>query len=134
MSRSILLLLMFGLAACSTHAAQRDPHLSLKKWGLAYCIAEHVEGGAGHGGAAMGGYFQLGSHESEEAYANVRWFFDDWVQERPAVPKTIPPLWVPASLTRPRRPAEPRSVKRTVSGGRPSKPRTAAWISFASVR
>ena len=64
MSRSTLLLLMFGLAACSTHAAQRP------------------------GSAAMGGYFQLGSHESEEAYANVRRFFDEWVAERPAVPKT----------------------------------------------
>ena len=88
MSRSILLLLMFGLAACSTHAAQRDPHLSLKKWGLAYCIAEHVEGRSGPGSAAMGGYFQLGSHESEEAYATVRRVFDEWVAERPAVPKT----------------------------------------------
>jgi len=88
MMRPVVLLFVLGQAACSTHTTVPDPRLTLKQWGLAYCIAEHVEGGAGHGGAAMGGYFQLGSHESEEAYANVRWFFDDWVQERPAVPKT----------------------------------------------
>lgn len=88
MSRSILLLLMSGLAACSTHAAQGDPRLTLKQWGLAYCVAEHVEGRSGPGSAAMGGYFQLGSHESEEAYANVRRFFDEWMAGRPAVPKT----------------------------------------------
>ncbi|KGM56976.1 hypothetical protein N799_12270 [Lysobacter arseniciresistens ZS79] len=88
MMRPVVLLFVLGLAACSTHAADRDPRLTLKQWGLAYCIAEHVEGGAGHGGAAMGGYFQLGSHESEDAYANVRRFFDDWVEKRPAVPKT----------------------------------------------
>ena len=35
----------------------------------------------------MNGYFQLGGHGSEEAYANVRRFFDTWVVERPAVPK-----------------------------------------------
>lgn len=88
--RSVLLLLVVGLTACSTRAADTevDPRLTLKKWGLAYCIAENVEGRTAQGGAAMGGYFQLGRHESEDAYRNVRRFFDDWVAERPAIPKT----------------------------------------------
>ena len=88
MIRSVFFLLVFGLAACSLRAADSDPRLTLKQWGLAYCIAEHVEGRAAQGGAAMGGYFQLGSHESEDAYRNVRRFFDEWVAQRPAVPKT----------------------------------------------
>lgn len=75
------------LAAVSTPAAASDPRLALKQWGLAYCMARHVEGRAEQGGAAMNGYFQLGGHGSEEAYANVRRFFDDWVAEHPAVPK-----------------------------------------------
>lgn len=76
-----------SLAACSAPAAAGDPRLILKQWGLAYCVAAHVEGRADQGGAAMNGYFQLGGHGSEEAYANVRRFFDTWVVERPAVPK-----------------------------------------------
>ena len=83
-ARPVLLAL---LAACSAPAAADDPRLMLKQWGLAYCVAAHVEGRAAQGGAAMNGYFQLGAHGSEEAYANVRRFFDDWVVERPAVPK-----------------------------------------------
>lgn len=85
--RAVALALLALLAAYSAPAAADDPRLMLKQWGLAYCVAAHVEGSADQGGAAMNGYFQLGGHGSEEAYANVRRFFDTWVVERPAVPK-----------------------------------------------
>ena len=75
------------MAACNTRAAGTDARIKLKQWGLAYCIAGHVEGGSGPGGAAMGGYFQLGSHGSEDAYRNVRRFFDTWA-EHPLISKT----------------------------------------------
>lgn len=61
-----------------------DARVNLKKWGLAYCIATHVEGQAEQGGSAMGGYLQLGEHNSEEAYQHVRSFFDEWVARHPA--------------------------------------------------
>lgn len=83
-----LFVLLALSVSCNTRATDNDPRLTLKQWGLAYCIAEHVEGRAAQGGAAMGGYFQLGSHEGEDAYRGVRQFFDDWVAERPAIPKT----------------------------------------------
>ena len=65
-----------------------DGRIKLKQWGLAYCIAEYVEGAKPRAGAAMGGYFQLGSHGSEEAYREVRRFFDQWVAANPVVSKT----------------------------------------------
>ena len=55
-----------------------DARLSLKKWGLAYCIGTYLKDDNAKldAGAARGGYFQLGSHSDELAYANVRKFFD----------------------------------------------------------
>lgn len=98
MNLRFLLLCVFALPAigdCAEPAqvyqktiADINPRLTLKQWGLAYCVAEHVEGRTAQGSAAMGGYFQLGGHESEDAYRNVRRFFDEWVAQHPAVPKT----------------------------------------------
>lgn len=76
------------MAPAVSHATGADGRIKLKQWGLAYCIAEHVAGGKAHGGAAMGGYFQLGSHGSEDAYQAVRRFFDQWVIDNPAISKT----------------------------------------------
>ncbi len=85
MKRFALTLMMFAVignahGACEHDAARRN----LQKWGLAYCITTHVEGVNGQGSAAMGGYFQLGEHNSEEAYQHVRTFFDQWVASHPA--------------------------------------------------
>lgn len=85
MKRFALTLVMLAIigdahGAC-THA---DGRVNLKKWGLAYCIATHVDGRAAQGGSAMGGYFQFGGHNSEEAYQHVRSFFDERVARHPA--------------------------------------------------
>ena len=71
----VLALLSPGLALSSELA---DARLSLKKWGLAYCLSTYQKGDDSKldAGGAMDGYFQLGSHNEEMAYANVRKFFD----------------------------------------------------------
>lgn len=82
---TLSLSLALALAAiANTDGGLTDARLNLKKWGLAYCIGTHVEGRTEQGGAAMGGYFQLGAHSSEAAYQHVRRFFDDWVARHPA--------------------------------------------------
>lgn len=86
MIRLALLMAALGMAT-DADATTTEARLTLKKWGLAYCVTTHVEGHREPGGAAMAGYFQTGSHQSEEAYRNVRSFFDAWVVERPSVPK-----------------------------------------------
>ncbi|MGH8083939.1 MAG: hypothetical protein ACREPV_01505 [Lysobacter sp.] len=64
-----------AISACPTAEARS----TLKKWGFAYCLKTHYE--AGHkldsAAVALGGYFQLGSHNSEQAYDNVRQFVDE---------------------------------------------------------
>ena len=54
-----------------------DARLSLKKWGLAYCLSEHLVGPdvEKDAGGALEAYFQRGAHADEKAYANVRNFF-----------------------------------------------------------
>lgn len=92
--RWLAITLALLVAACTTPGNAiapgdaSDGRTKLKQWGLAYCIAEYVEGGKPHGGAAMGGYFELGSHGSHEAYRQVRRFFDQWVAANPLVSKT----------------------------------------------
>lgn len=78
-----MLRLIFVLALLSPELALSadqvgNARLSLKKWGLAYCIGTYLKDDNAKldAGAARGGYFQLGSHNDELAYANVRKFFD----------------------------------------------------------
>lgn len=84
-------LLLLLTALCTTtdaHSSSRnDARIALKKWGVAYCLSQHVEGDSAPGGSAMGAYFEAGAHDNEEAYQNVRTFFDDWVQQHPMIPK-----------------------------------------------
>ncbi len=72
----VLTLLLPGVALSSGQLA--DARMSLKKWGLAYCLSTYQKDDNSKldAGAAMGGYFQLGSHNDEIAYVNVRKFFD----------------------------------------------------------
>lgn len=55
-----------------------DAKASLKKWGMAYCLGTYQKDDHSKMDAslAMGGYFQIGSHNDEIAYSNVRNFFD----------------------------------------------------------
>lgn len=71
-----LTLLTPGLAVPSEQLV--DARLSLKKWGLAYCLSTYQKGESSKldAGTAMDGYFQMGSHNDEEAYVKVRNFFD----------------------------------------------------------
>ena len=63
------------LAAESSLAQARG---NLRKWGVAYCVNARVAAGPIKDDAAraMAGYFQRGSHDSEEAYQHVRVYFD----------------------------------------------------------
>lgn len=72
----LFMLLIPGLAISSEKLA--DARLNLKKWGLAYCLNTYQkdESAKLDAGAARGGYFQLGGHNDEAAYENVRKFFD----------------------------------------------------------
>ncbi len=55
-----------------------NDRLNLKKWGLSYCINEHMQGEyiKSQAGMALGGYLQLGGHDLEVPYRKVRAFFD----------------------------------------------------------
>ena len=72
----MLTLLLPGFALANKQVV--DARLNLKKWGLAYCIGTYLKNDRSKldAGAARGAYFQLGSHNDELAYANVRKFFD----------------------------------------------------------
>lgn len=69
-----LLLIVSDLAMADESRA--EARLSLKKWGLAYCMESHSPDAQGMAGSAMGAYFEHGSHDNEMAYENVRHFFD----------------------------------------------------------
>lgn len=52
--------------------------LTLKKWGLAYCLNKH-KNNSDSGidvESSLNGYFQTGIHTEEDAYKNVREYFD----------------------------------------------------------
>lgn len=69
-------MLLPGLAIPSDQLS--DARTSLKKWGMAYCLSTYQKDDHSKMDAslAMGGYFQVGSHNNEIAYSNVRKFFD----------------------------------------------------------
>jgi hypothetical protein len=72
-------LLAFVLLPSMVSASQgtAEARKLLKKWGLGYCLSVYQKTETEHeAGGAMGGYFQLGQH-SEEAYKNVRAFFNE---------------------------------------------------------
>lgn len=49
---------------------------NLKKWGLAYCLHQNMATNTAEFGAAQNAYFQLGGHNDEKAYQNIKAYFD----------------------------------------------------------
>ncbi|MEW7314753.1 hypothetical protein AB1E22_18960 [Buttiauxella gaviniae] len=53
-----------------------DAREKLKKWGMAYCLSDRYSGSLNiDSSVALDGYFQLGKHNSEDAYSAVRAYF-----------------------------------------------------------
>ena len=78
MRKLLVALIIFGAIAPKICCAQEeDARLNLKKWGLAYCLSEHLKGPSAEKdtGGALEAYFQRGAHGNEKAYVNVRNFF-----------------------------------------------------------
>ena len=84
-----ILVLLTSLSGLS-HAARIDEaRQSLKKWGMAYCLSSAGSNAAvkEEAGKAMGAYFQLGRHDDEKAYANIRKFISTELLSNPRVSK-----------------------------------------------
>lgn len=73
----ILLFSFIATCSLSVNAAKYDARLNLKKWGFAYCIGKSSDMVINKdAGMARSGYFQLGKHDDDNAYAVVKKYFD----------------------------------------------------------
>jgi len=73
----LLVLPIVGHTADDVQAAR----LTLKKWGMAYCLGTFQKSDSeNEAGYARGAYFQLGEH-ADDAYRNVKAYFNRVVPE-----------------------------------------------------
>jgi hypothetical protein len=76
MKKIVFLFLLFPLWSLSANKTNTEARITLKKWGMAYCLGTYQKTDtANEAGGARGGYFQLGEHV-EPAYKNIKAYFD----------------------------------------------------------
>lgn len=83
---AVMVILVAGVALPATACESlHEARVTLKKWGLSYCLNVYVEdkGLREQAGAARGGYFQRGFHEDDAAYESVRGFFQSKMTSLP---------------------------------------------------
>lgn len=81
---ALSLLVLLALCPPAIAGAKSEARLALKKFGLAYCIGKYDRYESLGAKRAQGAYFQLGGHDAEAAYRNVRQFFDAAMDNQPA--------------------------------------------------
>jgi len=87
MIRIFILCIIFITFPCSaTGGKDIDARLKLKKWGMAYCLFNRYgDKMDSDSGGALDGYFQLGKHNSENAYEAVRKYFNESISKNKKV-------------------------------------------------
>ena len=79
MTRMFAAIALAAISGAAVAGEVGEARLNLQKWGLAYCLAQHMSSPAARDDSAraQGAYFQRGGHDDEAAYAEIRAFFDE---------------------------------------------------------
>lgn len=73
-----LMVLCWALSAAASPALERE---NLAAYGVVHCLHKHASGDTQREAAlALGGFFQVSSYESEQAFAAVRQYMDQHVK------------------------------------------------------